>query len=303
MKHQTHIYIARKAIELLYDSLDNLKASNHQPAHASKKKLWRKEAKDLQRILYSHIDSITEASWAPDDIINDKSTFHVFKLYTEDEFTDFAEFAKETHRKYNKDYYRAKGGGGLPYKVDHVARMISDMLKLRKYNDSFNMRNIMYQMFLLSHYVVDATVPMHCDIRDDNPGANKPSGGLYYEDKWHGNLEQVWEDAVLPVGIAEKLITPEKGAEMGVESEYCDCVAYNLKKHAKEVDTFYLESGKIMDYMIGLCIDSKRRNLALFHIEDPSEPDMDKFDKMTREVFNAAIGNVISVWMSIWVNN
>ncbi len=30
---------------------------------------------------YTHIDRIFEASWAPDDIINDKSVFHIFKLF------------------------------------------------------------------------------------------------------------------------------------------------------------------------------------------------------------------------------
>ncbi|MBU8923043.1 MAG: hypothetical protein KOO63_14590 [Bacteroidales bacterium] len=303
MKHQTHIYIARKAIELLYDSLNNLKYPSGQAAASSKKTAWRREAKDLQRILYSHIGSITEASWAPDDILCDKSTFHVFKLYTEDEFTDFADFSKEIHVYHSKNYHRASGGGGLPYKVDHLARMINDMLKLRQFNDSFNMEHIMYQFFLLSHYVVDAHVPMHCDIRDDNPGSKKPSEGLYYPDKWHGKLEQTWEDAVLPVGIEENLIIAEKGKEMGVDSEYSDSVAYNLKKHAKEIDTFYLEPRKLLDYMIDLCIKSKKRNQRLFPIADPSEPVMAKFDDITREIFNAAIGNVISIWMCIWAKN
>ncbi len=303
MKHQTHIYIAKKAIELLYDSLKNLKYTNGRSVNSSKKQEMRRQAKSLQRILYSHVGSITEASWAPDDILCDKSTFHIFKLYTEDEFSDYEEYARETHSFGGKKYYRASGGGGLPYKVDHLSRMINDMLKLRKFNDSFNMEHIMYQFFLLSHYIVDAHVPMHCDLRDDNPGAKKPKEGLYYPDKWHGKLEQIWEDACIPVGIEENLITPEKGSEIGDYTQYSESVKYNLKKHASEINTYYLRPHLLMEYIINLCIKSKKRNRELFPVEDPSQPRMEILDTMTREIFNDAIGNLISIWMCIWSRN
>ncbi|MCK4537598.1 MAG: hypothetical protein KAV42_02245 [Candidatus Krumholzibacteria bacterium] len=308
MKHHTHIYIAKKAIEMLIDSRENLKYKSGRSASSERKEEWLHAAKDLRRIMNSHMDSITEASWAPDDILNDRSTFHTFKLYTEEEFTDFEAFAKETHEKDGEKFYRAKGGGGLPYKVDHLARMINDMFKLRKFNDSFNMRNIMYQMFLISHYIVDAHVPMHCDIRDDKPkGAkpykDKPSDGEYYKKKHHGDIETIWEKAVLPVGVGEKILVPEKGKEAGKSAKYSEAVKYNFKKDAGELVTTRLEFGDIMDYMIDLCIESKKRSLRLFPVDHNDKPVMDDFGEFTREIFSHAIGNVASIWMCIWAKN
>ena len=70
MKHNTHIYLAHKSIEFLYDSLSDLRQINGKKVNASKKQKIRREAKSLQRIFISHIDRISEASWAPDDIIS-----------------------------------------------------------------------------------------------------------------------------------------------------------------------------------------------------------------------------------------
>jgi hypothetical protein len=308
MKHQTHIYIAKKAIEMLLDSRENLKYKSGYSASPKRKTEWLDKATDLRRIMYSHMDSITEASWAPDDILCDMSTFHTFKLYTAEEFTDSEDFARETHEKDGEKFHRAKGGGGLPYKVDHLARMISDMFKLRKFNDSFNMKNIAYQMFLISHYVVDAHVPMHCDIRDDKPkGArpykNKPSGGEYYKNSHHAAIETLWEKAVLPVGFGENILVPEKGEQVSDPTRYSEAVKYDFEKDAGELVTTRLEFDDIMDYMIDICIESKKRSLRLFPVDHEDKPVMDDFGEFTREIFSHAIGNVASIWMCIWAKN
>jgi hypothetical protein len=86
VKHNSHFYIARlilayKAIQLLRDSLDALQTMAGQPSRADTRPLKAK-AKRLQRLMLAHADTILEASWAPDDILNDKARFHTFKLYT-----------------------------------------------------------------------------------------------------------------------------------------------------------------------------------------------------------------------------
>ncbi|MEA2076647.1 MAG: hypothetical protein U9O95_01350, partial [Candidatus Marinimicrobia bacterium] len=212
MKHNTHIYLAAKAIEFLYEGMKNLRyagSGRAVPAETIRKK--RDSAKTLQRMLLHYRDAISEATWAPDDILYDKSLYHTFKLFTDAEFPGSHTFAKEVHRN---NYYRAKGGGGLPYKVDHLSRMIADMDKLRRYNDRCSMQQIMYQYLMISHYIADAHVPMHCDLRDDPPSANNTSKprGKYFFGTLHGKVEQLWEDAVLPIAIKEEIveITREK---------------------------------------------------------------------------------------------
>ena len=96
MKHNTHIYLAYKAIELLRDSLDNLCTMAGRPSRADTRPLKAK-AKRLQRLMLAHAEAgaILEASWAPDDILNDKARFHTFKLYTPDILPDRADLELE----------------------------------------------------------------------------------------------------------------------------------------------------------------------------------------------------------------
>ena len=90
MKHNTHIYLAYKAIEFLRDSLDNLVTMSGKPSRANTRPLKAK-AKRLQRFMLAHQDTILEASWAPDDILNVKNRFHIFKLYTKEVLPERAE--------------------------------------------------------------------------------------------------------------------------------------------------------------------------------------------------------------------
>lgn len=306
MKHNTHIYLAAKGIEFLYEGLQNLHyVTTHKSAEPATISKMRLKGKVLQQLLMHYEDMITEASWAPDDILNDKSQYHTFKLYTEAEFPGGASLAKETCR--NK-YYRVSGGGGLPYKVDHLARVISDMNKLRTYNDRCSMNQIMYQFLMISHYVVDAHVPMHCDIRDDPPSDTdkvKPRNGKYYSEGLHGTIEQLWEDAVTPVAVEEEIIRVcrlDDAAPMQALSQKIRFDVTN-KQHCNEIIPNIIPDDDLMGYMIDLCIQTKERSLQLFPVDNPAEWNKEIFPKMTRDIFAQAISNLISIWIWIWCQN
>ena len=303
MKHNTHIYLAAKGIEFLYESLENLRyaTTNRRVVSATISKR-RREGKVLQRMLMHYQDAISEASWAPDDILSDKSQYHTFKLFTDRDFPDSSAFAKEIH---GGEYYRASGGGGLHYKVDHLARVISDMNKLRRYNDRCSMNQIMYQFLLISHYIVDAHVPMHCDLRDDPPSARdttKPRNGHYYSDALHGKIEQIWEDAVKPVAINEEIIKAKRKDDDRSAPPLSQQVQFNVTNddHCDEIIPYVVPDNDLMRYMINLCIQTKERALRLFPIDDPLNWDQQIFPDMTREIFAQTIGNLITVWIWIW---
>jgi hypothetical protein len=306
VKHNTHIYLAAKGIEFLYEGLDNLRYSISKRTVPSRFRTKKRSAgKTLQRMLMHYQDAITEASWAPDDILNDKAQYHTFKLFTDRDFPDSSSYAKETHRG---QYYRASGGGGLPYKVDHLARVISDMDKLRRYNDRCSMNQIMYQLLMISHYVVDAHVPMHCDVRDDPPSASdttKPRNGAYYSDSLHGQIEQLWEDAVTPVAIEEGIIRPHRETDDNPLTPLSQQVRFNVtnKEHCREIVHYIISNDDLMNFMIGLCIETKEKALRLFPIGDPENWDQQNFPIMTREIFAQAIGSLITVWFWIWDND
>ncbi len=277
MKHNTHIYLAAKGIEFLYEGLGNLRyATSNRRASSSIRTKRRREGKILQRMLINYQDAISEATWAPDDILNDKSQYHTFKLFTDRDFPNSSSFAKVV---YEGGYYRTSGSGGLPYKVDHLARVISDMDKLRKYNDRCSMNQIMYQFLMISHYIVDAHVPMHCDLRDDPPSAHdaiKPRNGKYYSDALHGKIEQVWEDAVNPIAIEEGLIKVKRQEDSRPPPALSQQILFNVtnKSHCDEIKPYVIPDDDLMEYMIDLCIKTKERALPLFPIGDPFNYDL-----------------------------
>jgi hypothetical protein len=303
MKHNTHIYLAAKAIEFLYEGMSNLRYAKSKKTVPSKLlREKRASAKTLQRMLMHYQQVISEASWAPDDILNDKSQFHTFKLFTDKEFPGGKAFSKEVHKE---KYYRAKGGGGLPYKVDHLSRAIADMDKLRRYNDRCSMEQIMYQYLMISHYIVDANVPMHCDLRDDPPSASattKPRNGTYFSGTLHGKVEKIWEEAVNPVAIKEEIIELSREKDDKSPTSLSSEIIFNVTDpdHIDLIHPMHISSNSLMEYMIDLCISTKERSLKLFPIADPNDWTIDDLKAVTRPVFADTISALISVWMWIW---
>ena len=308
MKHFTHMYLAAKAMDLTVRSVYN---SGRRQSRSAKIR-ERNSAKRRYEILNYYRDFIVEATWAPDDILHDNNPNHIFKLFAEDEFplVDLTQFdaieGKETM------FYRF--GGALPFRVDHLARNIVSMAKLRHYNDNFTLRQIMYQYVLLSHYIADAHVPMHCDLRDDPPsqgrhtdpsrkrGRDKPVG-KYMKSSEHGRLEGMWEDAVLPLALEDDVIRrtfdkasyPRKSLTEAVSFTEADC------NSGGEIRLTVLDESDIMDFMIDVCVRTKERSRRLYPVASPATRDDDVLAEVTRESFAECIGALNSVWRSIWI--
>lgn len=300
MKHYTHVYLANKAVEFLWDSVDNLSYKSGSLARSSVRRRVKKGAADLQRILGSHMDRIEEASWAPDDILYDMKTFHIYKLMMANEFTDYQGFVAEEFKVGGKTYYKVKGGGGLPYKIDHLARLLADMVKLRAYNDIFTMEHICYLFFLLSHYIADANVPMHTDVRDDKPSRKKPQNGNYYSTKWHGKIEKLWEKGSTPIALRENIIPSERKGCNSVDTNMTPFLKFYLKPNVKDIHTTYVKPNQLIKYMQTVCAHSKDRSVILFPVSNPDNFNEATLEGMSHDIFADAIGSIISVWLAIW---
>lgn len=306
MKHNTHIYLAQKAIEFLYDACGNLYDLNENEIAGKRKRDTRAEAKMLQRLLQFHEHEVLEASWAPDDIVCDKAIYHTFKLFTKTDFTDAEAYALETHQYNGSTFYRAKQGGGLPFKIDHLAKLINDMIKLRKYNDAFSMKGIMYMMLMLSHYVIDAHVPMHCDLRDDSPKDWTPKQGKYYDDKYHGKLEKEWDVVTTEYAVESGCIDAERNCDYkktNGREVLKSKIAFDLKvkDHIDELKVYDIPNNKLMSFIIDVCIKSKERNGVIFG-KGEVKPNMEQFENLTREIYADCLGDLISIWLYIWKN-
>jgi hypothetical protein len=311
MKHNTHIYLAAKAIELTRQSVDNMHDGNHDYMTGSKKTKERISATTHQRIFQYYQDLIEEATWAPDDVLKNNDPNHIFKLFTDEEFPGHGLKDRPTFKSGNQTFY--KFAGGLPYRVDHLARSVLSMCKLREFNDQFDMKQIMYQYLLLSHYIVDAHVPMHCDLRDDPPkegrhpdpsrrkGTQKPSG-KYMKSDAHSKLESLWDEAVTPLAIEEEIFPRTWAEESTEKTELSDAVAFTFNdcKRGGEVEVITIPPNGLMNFMIDVCINSKKRSQRLFPLDNPEERDDSVLKDITREIFADCIGSLLSIWRQIW---
>ncbi|MCA9708198.1 MAG: hypothetical protein KDK70_20265 [Myxococcales bacterium] len=305
MKRNTHIYIAHKAIEFMTDSVDNLITRSGKASKADDKPV-REKAKTLQRLMLTHRDTIIEASWAPDDIINDRLRYHTFKLFKDGIFDPDQAQAYAT-QTFEGVYHRGSGGGGAPFKIDHLAAIIADFRKLRAYNDNFTVRELQYLYVLVSHYIADAHVPLHCDLRDDPPSAKdrkKPGPrDLYFKSSLHDKVETMWEEAVTPVAVAAGIVDVTSHECCDPPDALSEAIVFDLRNgdHRKLIRPVRLGSSEIMDFMIERCIASYERSLAIW----PPEPGADRYTtaqlspQMTRDIFADAISCVISIWLAI----
>lgn len=313
MKHNTHIYIAAKAIELIRQIVDNLLDEKGQYLKDVNKSKERKAATEFQRIFQYYQDLTGEATWAPDDILKDNDPFHIFKLFTDDEFPNHGLNDKPQYKYEGVTYY--KFSGGLPFRIDHMSQEIINMQKLRAYNDQFSLKQIVYNFLLLSHYVSDAHVPMHCDLRDDPPGARSPQPsrrnagdkpiGKYMKSSAHDEIEQLWDDAVTPVAISERVI-PQTWLNENVErTDLSPSISFSFDncKKGQAVKAYTIPAGKLMDFMINVCIVSKKRGQLLFPIDRPEQINKNLLPEITRNIFSDCIGNLISIWLYIWDNS
>ncbi len=312
MKRNTHIYIACKAIDLLWESVSNIYTTRGYLVHGKSKKLkLRNKVGDLRDMLHYYRDLTEEASWVPDDVIHDNDPNHIFKLFTDDEFAGHGLKEKFSKTVDGVDYY--KFGGALPYRVDHLARSINAMNMLRLHRDQFSLRQVAYHYLMISHYVADAHVPMHCDLRDDPPnqgndtnpsrrrGSNKPAG-LYLHSGMHEKIEGKWDKAVNPVAFEEGYLTRIRIKELKTDNTLSPQIVFGPEdcKAGGIIKTHQISKNGLMDFMIDVCINTKKRSQQLFLISDPSDYQAAIFPGLTRDIFADCLGNLMSVWLYTW---
>jgi len=137
----------------------------------------------------------------------------------------------------------------------------------------------------------------------DKPSQGKPTQGLYYDEDWHAKIETKWDEACTPVGIDEELFDRERSQDSEERTPLSEFVTFELgnEQHLGEIKTYYIDPDDLMEFLIDLCITSKERSLKLFPIDNPDNVQFDdNFNDLTRKIFTASIGNLISVWSCIW---
>ncbi len=191
MKKYTHAWIAFKAIE----RLQNAKLSDDN----------RKFADYLIEWFQSFKDGVIRGAWYPDEIIKDNSTSHILKI--EPVGANGGSPAHFNFRVLPSKSLLYRSGltsllhnraftvdpqCNLPERCEALSHAVIDNLRIMEREPKGSpltptANHAALMLFMLSHYIADAHMPMHCDSRP---------GGLGSFDL-HAAVEQVWEEEVV----------------------------------------------------------------------------------------------------------
>ena len=152
----------------------------------------------LLKWFMNHRDFVIKGSWYPDAVIKDMATSHVLKFKPGDPSKPgtFRKLPSEYNlykigksgSLYQKSYSVEKGN--LPDRCESLAHHIIDNLKMQEVEEkgspiSPTDNHVATVFFMLSHYIADAHMPLHCDVRSFSDG-----------DDIHAHIEKEWDDAV-----------------------------------------------------------------------------------------------------------
>lgn len=184
VKKYTHAWLAFKAIE----RLENADFSDTNKPYADGLIRWFK----------NHKDGVIQGAWYPDEVIKDMATSHVLKftpaVQGEDSFRVLPSKSLLYHAGRNaalhNQPYLIDPDDNLPERCEALAHAVIDNLKTQESEDKGSPvaptdNQVALVLFMLSHYVADAHMPLHCDSRRFSIGA-----------ELHGIMEQRWEDEV-----------------------------------------------------------------------------------------------------------
>lgn len=154
-------------------------------------------ARSLVRWFMNYRDFVMQGAWYPDSVLCDQATSHGVKYEpVESDITDFRfKVLPDTMEVYNlmkaeSDLYKKEFRivkGDLCDRCEAMAHTIVDNFKILDREDKGNplspsSNHMAMRFFIMSHYIADAHMPLHCDARSLG--------------KIHGEVEKQWENYV-----------------------------------------------------------------------------------------------------------
>ena len=158
----------------------------------------KEDANSLVKWFHDYRDFVIEGSWYPDEVFKDMATSHVIK-YRPASGSEKKEFKKlpKTMKLYTlgqkSELYRKPftiESGNCADRCESISHSIIDNFKILRMEErgcplSTTNNHIAMRFFILSHYIADCHMPLHCDCRSFSSGANI-----------HGFIESEWDKQV-----------------------------------------------------------------------------------------------------------
>jgi len=229
-------------------------------------------------------------------------------------------------------------GGHLPNRVIALSHTIGDMLKLSDFplsfyaqtkkkkaysarenaavnlsnepiknlslSPNFSARQIALTFFMLSHYVSDAHMPLHCDLRD----SSEPPIGRRISEKLHPSIEDVW-DKWFPSeinfaahvrqeqSIDDAVLTLPKGSLLKVDTDPQYALGKDIKK-IKQDEWQEMVYVTRVSYAVSRKWIGKSYKTAQEMISDISEAE---FVRVSNFIFQDAVSSIARLWYAAWI--
>lgn len=197
MKQLTHAWLAFMAIKRLEDAALSPELSPRLCPELTPDD--RGYADSLIKWFKNNRDGVIRGAWYPDSLIKDMATSHILKFEPLDGGTEKIKQLPEGYVSYkhgkespvrNRNFSLVDKTNNLPDRCESLAHSVVDHLKVReseKKGSAVSPTNnqVALWLFMLSHYVADAHVPLHCDNRKFSEGVDI-----------HGEMEGAWDKEI-----------------------------------------------------------------------------------------------------------
>lgn len=320
MKKYTHAWLALKAVELLRSYRG--KFNDDRNRHLER----------FLKFISTYPDTFVRGAWFPDTIIKDNTQGgHTWKYYLDSNGktekrrppanNNCLEFVKGDLRKKVSLDTRISD---LPDRCEALGLMIRDSILITNKTKSgdvvvFNDSQIALLFLMLSHYICDAHVPVHCDNRD-----------FYNPSKVHPDLEDFWEKEIKKFytvstkneqfDLDEKGNLQRKTNKKGYEKSILHVLDNILEQSKwKNMGTpkthwnAFLGTGNnnFWDYLVSVCLVSFHMSLKMFPSKAPgvsynkvrifkTEPFKSDVIKKSPYILADAINSVAMLWLASW---
>ena len=290
-------------------------------------------------------DCVIQGAWYPDAVIKDNSTSHILKIDPYDAADKAAidkrvkknqvkVVPKEGFKKLPGEYlcYRTWGQKSalrkqafvvelktnLPDRCEAFTETVIDHLKMQwseqKGSPVLPISNqVACLLFMQSHYIADAHMPLHCD------GRSFPDNNTF-----HYDLEEVWEKKVktcckrdLTDKNNPRFVYDEDGypavREKAFKDSFLDRVQEELKnRELKRISSFFTSSNtNVWDFMSAVCQNTYLVSYHFFAPEKLDNKDNPSFKKwktrypkeledLSFAVLADAADSIARVWLRCW---
>jgi hypothetical protein len=278
----------------------------------------RTEAMALVKWFKNYRDFVIKGAWYPDEVFKDMSTSHIVK-YTPTEIDEKVTFRKlpATHSiftmmskkspLFNKPYIIEDGN--CADRCEAISHSIIDNFKMLTHEEkgcpiATSGNHIAMRFFILSHYIADCHMPLHCDSRS-----------FSNEKNIHGAIEKKWEDYITKAYKIDKdnnrfFYDPDGYPLPLKENDFTTNVENEIATR-KYIHAWSGKNNNVWDFMSAVSQYSYLFSYFLIPRDFSNTQSMQEFTEVTEwgrnfetystMIFSDAIDAIARIWLHIWI--